>query len=84
MVDPVFVDTSEGRAVVADSLKLPPVNKVDKEIDTEKLPTLDNQESNATTDLNNSKHISKIELKKGIYKSYAMLLKYLTNTNKNF
>lgn len=32
MVDPVFVDTSEGRAVVADSLKVK-INKTDKNVE---------------------------------------------------
>lgn len=35
MVDPVFVDTSEGKALVADSLNPPPnFTKIDKEIES--------------------------------------------------
>lgn len=42
MLDPVFVDTSEGRAVVADSLK-PPVQKVLEKVTIEE-PVTDKKE----------------------------------------
>lgn len=69
MVDPVFVDTSEGRAVIADSLK-PQYLKIVKEKieapDPKKTATSANEDNPGASDINNSNDVSELETRKGI------------------